>query len=157
MCKIYFKWNIFIWWISYQCDQAIMKKVNILEIIIIAIKPVLGLNSIVSIAWKTVSKLILQTMELKKLPRIHCKETRRDFPGGPVVKNLLSNAGHAGSIPGRGTKIPRAAAQLSPRATTTEPASLNERANVLQTTEPTCSGTCVPQLWSPRALEPVLH
>ena len=26
-----------------------------------------------------------------------------DFPGGPVVKNPLSNAGDAGSIPGRGT------------------------------------------------------
>ena len=31
-----------------------------------------------------------------------------DFPGGPVVKNLPSNAGHAGSIPFRGTKIPHA-------------------------------------------------
>ena len=32
-----------------------------------------------------------------------------------------------GSIPGEGTKIPQAAGQLSPRATTTEPARLNER------------------------------
>ena len=32
-----------------------------------------------------------------------------DFPGGPVVKNLPSNAGDAGSIPGLGTKIPHAA------------------------------------------------
>ena len=31
-----------------------------------------------------------------------------DFPGGPVVKTLPSNAGGAGSIPGRGTKIPHA-------------------------------------------------
>ena len=45
-----------------------------------------------------------------------------DFPGGPVVKNQPSNAGEAGSIPGRGTKIPHAAGQLSPRAATTEPA-----------------------------------
>ena len=43
-----------------------------------------------------------------------------DFPGGPVVKNLPSNAGDVGLIPGRGTKIPRAAGQLSPRATATE-------------------------------------
>ena len=28
-----------------------------------------------------------------------------DFPGGPVVKNLLSIAGDMGSIPGQGTKI----------------------------------------------------
>ena len=44
-----------------------------------------------------------------------------DFPGGPVVKTPPSNAGDAGSIPGRGTKIPHAAGQLSPCTTTTEP------------------------------------
>ena len=44
-----------------------------------------------------------------------------DFPGGPVVKNPPSNAGDAGLIPGRGTKVPRATGQLSPRAATTEP------------------------------------
>ena len=31
-----------------------------------------------------------------------------DFPGGPVVKTSLSNAGVAGSIPGQGPKIPHA-------------------------------------------------
>ena len=51
--------------------------------------------------------------------------TGRDFPGGPVVKNPPSIAGDVGSIPGRGTKIPHAAGQLSPRATTTEPEDLN--------------------------------
>ena len=59
-----------------------------------------------------------------------------DLPGGPVVKNPPSNAGDVGSIPGQGTKIPHATGQLSPRATTTEPAHLNERAHVPQTTEP---------------------
>ena len=44
----------------------------------------------------------------------------RDFPGGPVVKNLPSDAGDTGLIPGRGTKIPHATGQLSPRATTRE-------------------------------------
>ena len=44
-----------------------------------------------------------------------------DFPGGPVVKNPPSSAGDMGSIPGRGTKVPHAAGQLSPRITTTEP------------------------------------
>ena len=33
----------------------------------------------------------------------------RDFPAGPVVENLPSNAGDAGLIPGRGTKISHAA------------------------------------------------
>ena len=49
------------------------------------------------------------------------ENTFRDFPGGLVIKNPPSNAGHRGSIPGWGTKIPHAAGQLSPRATTTEP------------------------------------
>ena len=31
-----------------------------------------------------------------------------DFPGGPVVKTLPSNAGGMGPIPGWGTKIPHA-------------------------------------------------
>ena len=32
----------------------------------------------------------------------------RDFPSGPVVKTLPSNAGGVGLIPGRGAKIPYA-------------------------------------------------
>ena len=43
-----------------------------------------------------------------------------DFPGGPVVKNLPSNAGDAGSIPGQGTEIPHTAGQLRPHAATRE-------------------------------------
>ena len=31
-----------------------------------------------------------------------------DFPGGPVVKTLLSSAGGVGSIPSQGAKIPHA-------------------------------------------------
>ena len=42
-----------------------------------------------------------------------------------MVKNPPSNAGDAGLIPGQGTKIPHAAGQLSPHATTTELASFN--------------------------------
>ena len=38
----------------------------------------------------------------------------RDFAGGPAVKNPPSNAGDVSSIPGLGTKIPRATGQLSP-------------------------------------------
>ena len=68
-----------------------------------------------------------------------------DFPGGPVVKNLPSNAEDEGSIPGRGIKIPYATGQLSPRATTTEP-----RAS---TREPECHK----KLQSPQALEPAFH
>ena len=48
------------------------------------------------------------------------KNIGRDFPGGPVVKNLPYNAGDMGSIHSQGTKIPHAVGQLSPHATTTE-------------------------------------
>ena len=37
-----------------------------------------------------------------------------------MIRNPSSNAGYVGSIPGQGTKIPHAAGQLSPRATTRE-------------------------------------
>ena len=36
-----------------------------------------------------------------------------EFPGGPVVMNLLCNARGMGSIPGWGAEIPQAAKQLS--------------------------------------------
>ena len=42
-----------------------------------------------------------------------------------MVKNLPSNAGDAGSIPGQGTKIPHAVGQLSSHTATTEPARHN--------------------------------
>ena len=35
-----------------------------------------------------------------------------NFPGGPVVNNLPSEAGDLGSIPGWGTKIPHATGQV---------------------------------------------
>ena len=38
-----------------------------------------------------------------------------------MVKNLSSNAGDVGSIPGQGTKIPYAMGQQSPRSTAPDP------------------------------------
>ena len=56
----------------------------------------------------------------------------RDFPGGPVVRNLPCNAGNVGSIPGWGTKIPRVVGA-------TEPMCLNYRTrNKTTTKDPTC-------------------
>ena len=46
--------------------------------------------------------------------------TLGDFPGGPVVKNLPSNVGDAGLIPGQETKILQAKEQLSPSTFNTE-------------------------------------
>ena len=48
------------------------------------------------------------------------KKRCADFPGGAVVENLPANAGDTGSS----GKIPHAAEQLGPWATTTEPARL---------------------------------
>ena len=41
------------------------------------------------------------------------KNCTGDFPGGPVAKNPPATAGDVGSIPGRGSKTPHAAGQLS--------------------------------------------
>ena len=60
------------------------------------------------------------------------KKPWRDFPGGPVVKNLPCSAGDSGLITGWGTKIPHATGQLSPQATTTDPACRNWRGCVPQ-------------------------
>ena len=48
------------------------------------------------------------------------KEVER-FPWWPTGSESATSAGDTGSIPGSGTKIPSAASQLSPHATTTEP------------------------------------
>ena len=59
----------------------------------------------------------------------------RDFPGGPVLKNLPSNERDTGSIPGRGTKTTKPgchncwAHRLSLCATAEDPACHNLRSN----------------------------
>ena len=65
------------------------------------------------------------------------QNTFRDFPGGPVIKNPPCNTGDVGSIPGQGTRIPRAAGQLSLQvpsleATTRESVCLNGRSDMMQ-------------------------
>ena len=59
-----------------------------------------------------------------------------------MVKNPPLNAGDVGLIPGWGTKVPRAARQLSPRAAIRELGAA--------TTEPTRSGAGVQPLLGPR-------
>ena len=60
--------------------------------------------TLMCIKWMTNKNLLY-----KKINKIKFKK-----------KNSPSSAGDAGSIPGQGTKIPRAAGQLSPCTTTTE-------------------------------------
>ena len=58
----------------------------------------------------------------RKLREKQFKIGDRDFPGCTVVKNPPANAGDTGSSPGPGrSHMLRAAEQLSPCATTTEP------------------------------------
>ena len=53
------------------------------------------------------------------------EEIYEGFPGGAVVENPPANAEDTGSSPGLGgSRIPHAAEQLGPWATTTEPARL---------------------------------
>ena len=56
-------------------------------------------------------------------------DNSRDFPAGPVVKNLPYNVGDTGSVPGQGqgTKLPYATGQLSLCVAATEPTSLRAR------------------------------
>ena len=49
---------------------------------------------------------------------------KQGFPGGPVVQEMPSNAGHTGWIPGLGTKIPHATGQPSPDTATPSPCAL---------------------------------
>ena len=46
--------------------------------------------------------------------------------GGPVLKNLLFNAGHVGSIPSQGIKIPHVMGQVSPHVAIREGICHNE-------------------------------
>ena len=62
----------------------------------------------------------------------------RDFPGGPVVKNLSCNAGDMGWIPGWGTRTPHTMEQLNLHTINTE-----------LPLKPMHSGAQDPQLLSP--------
>ena len=59
---------------------------------------------------------------------LELERAEQDFPGGTVSKNLPVNAGDTGSIPGPG-KMPHAAGQLRPSASTTEPMLCNKRSH----------------------------
>ena len=56
----------------------------------------------------------------------------RDFPGGPMVKNLPCNAGDVGSMPGWGTKILHPLDQLSLHTTISESTCHNRRSHMPQ-------------------------
>ena len=80
---------------------------------------ILLLIGLLVILWETLTHwillIILQAIIIN--PRRHIpKYLTRDFPGDPAVKNLPGCAGDTGSIPGQGTKIPRAEEPLSPHA-----------------------------------------
>ena len=78
------------------------------------------------------------------------KQTKQDFPGVAVDKNLPANSGDTGSNPLSG-KIPHAAEQLSPCPTTTESTCHNYWSPCVY------SIASKSQLLNPMHLEPVPH
>ena len=56
-----------------------------------------------------------------------CPVKKWKVPGDPLIKNLPSNAGDMGSMPGWGTKIPHVMWPLSPHAATREDCTLQRR------------------------------
>ena len=88
---------------------------------------------------ETLVKRQLSTTNIKSKKELLGK----DFPGGPVVKSLPSNARDAGSIPGWGTTIPHAMGQLSPCTAT-------RKASVLQLLKPLSLCALEPRLHSKR-------
>ena len=64
--------------------------------------------------WRDLAADILISIEKKKQNTHAQKKTKsRDFPGGPVVKNLPCNTEDMGTVPGWGTRNPHAISQLS--------------------------------------------
>ena len=82
--------------------------------------------------WRAHSKIVLEVERRKQT-----QDWLRDFLGGPVVKNSISNAGHEGLIPSQGTRIPHAMGQISLHTTTTKPTYLNKILSA--TTKTQCS------------------
>ena len=70
------------------------------------------------------------------------KNQVKDFPSGSVVKNLPSNAGDKGLIPGRGTKIPHALGQLTLCAETNDPMCSRAPATTRKTNGPQQGPAC---------------
>ena len=68
-----------------------------------------------------IGHVIEGSKEVGGMWKITLKGKVTDFPGGPVVKNLPSNAGDTGSIPGQGTRISHAMGKQRLCATATEP------------------------------------
>ena len=64
-------------------------------------------HPILTVHWDT-SSTAISILSPCPLSYSKLRRVRGNFPGGPVVKNLPSNARDVGSIPGWGTKIPHA-------------------------------------------------
>ena len=63
----------------------------------------------------------------------------KNIAGVPVVKNLPSNAGDKGSIPGQGAKIPHASGKVSVNSPTTEKPLCHKKSLESTMRDPECS------------------
>ena len=76
-------------------------------------------KNIINIGKSTIKLELVFTADRNKI------SYKRDFPGGPIVKNPLHNAGDKGLAHDRGIKVTHAVEQLSSQATATEPSHHN--------------------------------
>ena len=97
-----------------------------LERLIATLKGLLSADFLPSkVTWRHFSSsLALNHIDI--FLRASTKHSPREFPDGSMVNNLPCNARDKGLIPGRRTKIPHTAGQLSLPAATTEPLRHNE-------------------------------
>ena len=68
-----------------------------------------------NISWfYFVNSFLTITVDWFNCHKINLRDIILDFPSGPVVNNLSSNAEDVDSIPGQGTKIPHAEGATKP-------------------------------------------
>ena len=78
-------------------------------------------------AWKGQKRTSVSSTQ-----KFHKNVIRRDFPGGPVVKNRPCNAGGVGLSPGQGTTIPQVREQINLHTVTRKSMHLDEGSSMKQ-------------------------
>ena len=116
--------------IHVSCSSTFSVQVSVIKINIIFIT--ILRKSLIKSWVRAQTEFLLYKQVSFNLTFLTYKMGLRDFPRGPLVKNLPCNTGDMGSIPGQGTRVPHAVEQLSPSTTTRESKCCNERSCMWQ-------------------------